>query len=150
MADDVTKVADELEIRALVSRYADAVSRSDETAWRATWASDGVWELMGMKLEGAEGIVDFWRRAMGTFEFVCQLVQGGFVDLEGDEARGRFAMTELGKTKGGDGTLLVALYEDRYRRTQDGWRFAHRQLHPLYQGPPDLSGASFQVSDTRS
>ena len=38
---------DEQSIHRLVSRYADAVNRRDEDAWRATWADDGVWYLPG-------------------------------------------------------------------------------------------------------
>ena len=42
-------VASELEIRGLVARYADAVSRRDEDAFGATFATDGEWQLLGNK-----------------------------------------------------------------------------------------------------
>ena len=38
---------DDLAIRELVYRYADAVCRRDETAWADTWAQDGLWSLPG-------------------------------------------------------------------------------------------------------
>jgi ketosteroid isomerase-like protein len=40
-------VEDELAIRALVARYADAVCRRDPDAWAATWAEDCKWDLGG-------------------------------------------------------------------------------------------------------
>ena len=47
-------VASELEIRGLVARYADAVSRRDEKAFAATFAIDGEWQLLGKVAEGRE------------------------------------------------------------------------------------------------
>ena len=40
-------VQDELAIRALVARYADAACRRDPDAWAATWAEDCRWDLGG-------------------------------------------------------------------------------------------------------
>jgi ketosteroid isomerase-like protein len=131
-------LVDELEIRALVARYADAVNTRDEAAWAATWASSGVWELMGHSFEGRDAVVATWRGAMATFEFVFQQVHSGFVELEEDRAVGRWAMTELGRTSSGDPMLMLACYDDEYERAADGWRFARRRLDVVYRGAPDL------------
>ena len=42
MSDNDTPVADELAIRELVARYADAVARRDDDAWAATWTEDAL------------------------------------------------------------------------------------------------------------
>ena len=131
-------LADELEIRSLVARYADAVNTRDEAAWAATWAADGVWELMGRAFEGRDAVVATWRGAMSTFEFVFQQVHSGFVELDGDAATGRWAMTELGRTAAGEPTLLLARYADEYVRGSEGWRFARRALSVVYHGAPTL------------
>ena len=133
-------VADELEIRALVARYADAVNARDEAAWAATWSDDGVWELMGQAPSGRDAVVAFWRTAMGFFESVIQQVSEGSIVLDGDTGTGRWTINEHGRTAKGDAMLMIGVYEDRYLRTADGWRFQHRKMSPLYQGPPDLSG----------
>ncbi|MDH3684801.1 MAG: nuclear transport factor 2 family protein [Myxococcales bacterium] len=135
MADATT---DELEIRDLVARYADAVNTRDEVAWGDTWTSGGVWELMGHAFEGREAVVATWRGAMTTFEFVFQQVHSGFVELDGDRAIGRWAMTEIGRTSAGDPMLMLARYEDEYAREAEGWRFAKRSLQVVYRGAPDL------------
>lgn len=132
---------DELELRDLVARYADAVNRNDEEAWRATWGENGVWELMGNTIEGRNAVVAVWRGAMASFRFALHCVHTGVLEIEGDEARGRWTLSELAAPKDGDPQLMVALYHDAYRRTPEGWRFARRRLEALYQGPPDLSGA---------
>ena len=137
------QVADELEIRGLVARYAIAVSTRDEAAWSETWAEDGVWELFGSPLAGRDTIVNTWRAAMGTFKFVLQLVLGGYVEIDGDTATGCFTMSEIGDSDRAGKMQMVALYHDQYRRVDGSWRFAHRRLQVLYQGPPDLSGQAF-------
>jgi hypothetical protein len=32
--------------------------------------------------------------------------------------------------------MVVGIYEDAYRKTADGWRFARRAFRPLISGPP--------------
>jgi ketosteroid isomerase-like protein len=134
-------LADELEIRALVARYADAVNTRDEAGWSDTWAESGVWELMGHAFEGREAVVATWRGAMATFQFVFQQVHSGVVELDGDRAVGRWSMTEIGRTAAGDPMLMLARYEDDYARDPEGWRFASRRLQVIYRGAPDLSEA---------
>ena len=43
----MTNLEDELALRNLMARYVDAVNRYDADAWIATWAEDGVWNLLG-------------------------------------------------------------------------------------------------------
>ena len=90
---------DELAIRSLVARYADAVNRYDEALWAGTWAVNGVWDLAGMVVEGRKAVVDFWRNAMGSFEFAIQLVYQGTIEIEGDSASGRWYLTETLRLK---------------------------------------------------
>lgn len=132
--------ADELAIRNLVARYADAVNRRDQAEWAGTWCEDGVWELLGQHLAGREPVMKFWNAAMASLKFVVQEVHAGFVVVEGDEGKGRFTMTERAVSQQGDRTLMSALYHDRYRFEAGTWRFAARRLEVLYHGPPDLSG----------
>lgn len=134
------KVADELEIRSLVAAYADGVNRRDADAWSATWADDGTWTLMGMEVTGRDKLVPFWKGAMGTFDWVLQLIHSGTVDITGDRATTRFYLSEAGQTTKGDRTYMIGVYHDVLVRTPGGWRFQERHFSPLYQGPPDLSG----------
>jgi hypothetical protein len=132
-------LADELAIRNLVARYADAVGRRDEADWARTWADDGEWHVLGNAARGREECVALWRRLMGGLDFVVQLPASGFVSVAGDRATGRWWVTEHGKL-GGGGFLSIGVYDDAYRRVGDDWRFAVRRFHGLYAGPPDMSG----------
>ena len=134
-----SRTEDELAIRSLVARYADAVNRGDAHAWGENWAEDGVWEIFGNPIQGRDAVVAAWSGAMAGFEFVVHLVHSGLVEVGDGSATGRWVLSELGRTTSGERMLLAALYHDAYRREPAGWRFASRRLEVLYQGPPDLT-----------
>ena len=112
----------------------------------ATWAPDAVWELgRGHRVEGREAIVGLWNSAMDGFAAVVQNVVNGTYEL--DEAAGsgtgRWYVIEHWQRADESRGMLLAYYDDRYVRTDDGWSFASRELVVQYAGPPDLS-APFQ------
>ena len=145
------RIADELAIRVLVDRYADAIVRRDEEAWAKTWADDGVWHVLGEVAEGREAVVLKWRDLMGRLPFVHQIASGGLLtffesededNVANDSARGRFYVNEYATTPaaGSPGLLTLGVYHDDYIRTEQGWRFQCRRFSPLYMGSPDMSG----------
>ncbi|MGH0032444.1 MAG: nuclear transport factor 2 family protein [Myxococcota bacterium] len=131
---------DELAIRALIERYADAVNRRDDADWAALWTGDGVWEVFGTAIEGRDAVVAAWSGAMQTFSFVFHVVHSAVIDVAGEGARGRWTVSEQLVDAAGKPGILLALYHDEYRREAGVWKIARRRLEPLYQGPPDLSG----------
>jgi ketosteroid isomerase-like protein len=135
--------ADELAIRSLVARYADAVTQNDGQAWIETWAADGRWFMGGSASEGHEKMLETWKTLMAMFERVIQLPQHGLVELAGDRATGRWGVVELGRTRGGDPIFTLGSYHDTYRRVGTSWKFSERRLEFVYTGPPDLSGQWF-------
>ena len=125
-------MTDEEAIRQLVARYADAVTRRDEDAWSATWTNDGVWDLGNKHAEGRDEIVELWRASMAAFETVIQLVHQGTIDVERDDAVGRWYLHEE-STRAGARMRYFGAYADEYRRTADGWRFARRRYTLLLE-----------------
>jgi ketosteroid isomerase-like protein len=135
------ELGDEREIRNLVARYSDAVSRHDEASWAATWTEDAVWDVGIAKASGREACVKTWNQLMGQFRFVTQLPQYGTVELAGDQATGTWHYLEIGWPAEGPGMLTIGHYRDRYTRSAEGWRFAERVFRIMYMGPADLSAA---------
>jgi len=133
-------VSDELAIRNLVGRYADAVTRSDREAWAANWADDGVWRLMGFEGKGRDDVVALLEKLVSGFAFVVQHAPTGVVDVVGDRGTGKWQIVEFGKLKDGMPLLTLGVYDDEYVRERGEWRFASRSFKPVYSGPPDLSG----------
>lgn len=128
------------QIRALIHRYCDAVCCNDHDAFAATWHEDGRWEIGRGPVVGRSAIAEAFATAMGLFESVIQLTHQGTAMVDGDEGRGRWYMTEHCRTRTGRNLFYIGAYDDTYRRTPDGWRFASRTLTWHYQGPPDLTG----------
>lgn len=132
-------VDDELAVRALVHRYADAVCRNDEARWASCWAPTGEWELFSRSLQGVDEIVAFYRRAMSRYDTVVQLAHNGTAEVDGDTGRGCWYISEHA-FQDGTGALMLGRYDDEYVRIDGAWRFARRALTVHYAGPPDLSG----------
>ena len=133
-------VADELAIRNVVARYADAVWRRDGEAWEATWAPEARWSLPGgHEVTGRAKIRAAWERAMSRYPTVVQLVHQGEVIVDGDSASGRWFLAERGTTIDGDPIDHVGTYDDIYVRTADGWRFASRHFEVVAVGTAGLS-----------
>jgi len=138
---ELQALADELSIRQLVARYADAVTHLNADAWIETWAPDGRWNLAGNIAEGHENLRTTWLELMGLFERVVQLPQDGILEIDGDRGTGRWSMIELGRSATGNPSLTVGTYQDVYRREASGWRFGERRFDFIYTGAPDLTGA---------
>lgn len=139
------QIGDELAIRDLVARYADAVVRRDAEAWAATWAEDGEWHIFGQPTRGRDEVVALWKTLMGTLSFVLQVPSSGIVRIEGTRGTGRWHITEYGKGNDGAGTLTLGTYQDEYCRIGDLWRFRLRRFDALYMGPPDLSSQALHL-----
>ena len=136
-------MSDRQAIADLVARYADAVCRRDGEAWGATWADDGLWQLPGApEVRGRDNLVAFWNQAMAGFPFVAQLVHNGTTELSGDTATGRWYITEHLKTADGGGMFNIGVYQDRFVRTADGWRFAERGTNSLPTLQPGVRASS--------
>ena len=139
------QIGDELAIRDLVARYADAVARRDAEAWAATWAEDGEWHIFGQPTRGRDAVVALWKTLMGTLPFVLQVPSSGIIRVAGARGTGRWHVTEYGKRNDGAGTLTLGTYQDEYCRRGDDWRFRLRRFDALYMGPPDLSARALPL-----
>ena len=137
------RVADELALRDLVARSADAVVRFDEKAWIEGWAEDARWILGGSAAEGRDAILSRWLTVMGMIDFVAQLPEYGMLDISGDRGTGRWYVTELLWFKGGNPARTLGVYHDEYLRVDGTWRFKQRRFDVLYTGAPDLNGQTF-------
>jgi hypothetical protein len=131
-------VEDELAIRNLVARYADAASRRDEAGWLATWSPDCTWDLGGGRVtEGLDETVTLWRNSIAKYPWVVQIPASGIVERVGGEARGTWYVLELNHVADGSGVMHLGHYRDSYVKYAGGWRFASRRFHLVYRGPMD-------------
>ena len=50
-------------------------------------------------------------------------------EVDGDEASGRSIFHFYTGTDGAPVLAIIGVYHDRFRRTAEGWRLAHRVIH---------------------
>lgn len=137
----MNSIEDELALRNLMARYVDAVNRFDADAWIATWAEDGVWNLLGTPVSGRDTILALWQQMMGTFEFALMLPSSCLLDVDGDSASGHWYLHEYTRDQEGNSSAVISRYVDTYVRQDGQWLFQTREYQFIYNGAPDLSGA---------
>jgi len=133
-------LADELAIHALVARYCHAIAERDDDVWAATWAADAEWRVLGQTVNGRDAILAHYRGIVSGLRLVVQVAMNPVIEIAGEEASGRWLISETLQANDGRPALHFGTYLDRYRRDADGaWRFARREFRSSYLGPPDLS-----------
>lgn len=70
-------------------------------------------------------------RGLARYDRTLHVLANHFVQLDGDEATGDLYCSAHHLT-GTEDFVMHIRYEDRYRRTPDGWRIARRDLQLLW------------------
>lgn len=140
---DLQAIADRVDIAALCSEYTDAAMTRHYDRFAALFAEDAVVRMpdVPVELAGRDAIRAGIERMQGLWEFFVQTTHPGAVQVDGDTATGRAYLQELGRLRDGRSIVNYAIYHDRYRRTEDGWKFAERIYEIRYLDTTPLAGA---------
>jgi ketosteroid isomerase-like protein len=144
MSDVREQLADESEIRRVLSRYCQHLdAREPALAVRAVFTEDAVDDHGRPDVpRGRAAIEAMFTRAYEHLEATAHMVSHSDIEVHGDAAHARTYVTawhwlkssaQLGQTRPAD-FVLVAVYNDDFRREPEGWRIAHRRLEPLGPG----------------
>lgn len=141
--NDLRTIADRVEIEALSGEFTDAASMHDYDRFASLFAPEGVWRIpdVDVELVGREEIRAGIERLQDLWDYFVQNTHPGTVRLDGDTAVGRAYICEFGRLRDGRSHLNYAVYHDRYRRTQDGWRFTERTYEVRYVDESPLAGS---------
>jgi hypothetical protein len=128
-------------ISRLQAAYGDAVSRRDWEVVRALFEPDAVVHIdtrtrEPFDLVGPGGVAAFIERSLGGFAFFEFAILNAVAEVDGDDGEGRMWICEHRCDHAGVWTQAYGLYQDRYRRRHDRWRFAERQYHSLARTGP--------------
>lgn len=127
----VARLADEAAIRRLALLYAQGVDRRDSSALAALFTPEARLEGSGVDVHGAVAIAAMPAAMARRYDRTYHIVHNHLVELDGDEARGEVYSEAHHLTREADGTsdyVLAITYDDRYVRTEAGWRFSGRRL----------------------
>jgi uncharacterized protein (TIGR02246 family) len=129
------KVADELEIRNLVHRYADASSRRDAAGVASTFTYDGEWTSPTLgQFRGREALVAFFMDMLADWNAFIQALLSGVVVFDATDpelAIGRWFVQETGQRSEGANLIVSGVYHDEYVRDAGAWRIRRRRYDPL-------------------
>ena len=121
---------DALAIGRLIDEYSEAVSRGDVEAFGRCWTPEGRWTGPGLECEGVFAITSAFGKIRGRIASAEQDIVAGDVTVDGDHATGTWEIRETIVDRDGTERGRVGRYEDAYRRTRDGWKFAARHFTP--------------------
>jgi len=128
-------IADELEIRSLVHRYADAASRRDPLGVASTFTNDGEWHAPELgRHKGRDAMIAFFTSMLDGWNVFLQGLQSGVVVLnaaDADRATGRWFVQEVGQRSEGNSLTIAGVYHDEYRREAGVWLIMRRRYDPL-------------------
>jgi hypothetical protein len=128
---------DYVAITRLQQRYADVANRRAWAELHELFLPDAAIELdlvtrEPFELVGAQALGEFIGGSLERFEFVEFVILNVVLDIDGDTATGRIFMSELRRDVGTHHpSQIFGLYRDRYVRTPEGWRFAHRSYRSM-------------------
>ncbi len=136
-------VEDRLDILQIIAEYSYTFDSKDAEGWSKLFTEDAVWEFIGpqsdtpvMKLDGRDEILAWAKQRHSEIPANIRSYhhQSGiaFEGLTQDSARTRVMVIitahDMTEAEPKVRTTLAGVYHDEWRKTSDGWRFAHRAL----------------------
>ena len=136
MSDELSRrIADELEIRNLVSRLAQLADDGDLDEYLQCFTEDAVWDG-GAALGASKGHEELLAAAKerrrtgrsGPGSHSRHVVTTQAVTLDGDTARSRAVFHYYTGTDATPALAMLGVYEDRFARSARGWCLAERRV----------------------
>ena len=135
------RIRAELDIRQLVAELALQSDAGELDDYLALFTEDAVWEMpanaaSGVSATSCTGRVEIAatvqaRRAIGVQgpgTGAMHHITTQHIEVSGDEASGHVYYQFVGMVEGRPTIRTLGQYRDRYRRTADGWKLAHRTI----------------------
>ena len=122
------------EITQLKYRYLRAFDTKDWELFRSCFAEDATGAYGGLDFDTLDDLMAYMHKNVRPGMHTMHTVHHPEIEVDGDTATGTWYLTDkvmIPKFKFNlEGT---ALYADRYRRTEDGWRIAHTGYKRIWE-----------------
>ena len=137
MTLSLQEISDRLELQDLCVRYSTSVDRKDWALYESLFTPDAIidYTAVGGVRGGPHEVAEWLAATMPTFPAYQHLVSNVELSIDGDAATGRAMLfNPMGcRTRDGVQVALIGLwYNDKFRRTPDGWRFTERVEEPSW------------------
>ncbi|MGD6979069.1 MULTISPECIES: nuclear transport factor 2 family protein [Citricoccus] len=128
------------QIRRLTHDYAWAIDNFLLDDLVALFTEDAIFDMRGFgapaESAGREAVRAAFSAMIDSLGGCVHLTMNHLVDVDGDTATGRVYCHAFVLNPDGSRAENLALYEDAYARTVDGWKFSSRVIKPLLAGAP--------------
>ncbi len=136
--EDVRSLLDHRDIVQLTIDYCWALDTGDWDRLRDVFTPDATADLGAGGQTGIEEIIGRVSAALGPLDDSQHMVSNHqlTIDPRGNEATGRCylqAQHIRHDVEGEPHYMVAGRYEDRYVRTEEGWRIAHRTIVPMWR-----------------
>jgi len=140
----IAKLEAESDIRKLKARYLNACDAKDVEAIRACFTEDAEIEFPPLGSFDLDGLMGIFNQMAATTPIVdVHHGHNGEIEVDGNDASGRWNLgfaTYDPREK--SFRMLASFYEDRYRKTEDGWRISYTKSTPRTIVDGTLAGES--------
>lgn len=122
---DLQRVSDELEIKALLSRYARAVDTKDWQLYRSVFTADAHidYSSAGAPVGARDEVADWLAVAFGAIPWTMHYITNVETDIDGDNATVRAMFYNPMQLPGkAEQSCCGGYYHHELVRTPDGWR----------------------------
>ena len=157
--DEATRAQIERACERLVTRYCHLIDHGEAGRVAELFSEDGVWKSPQVTMNGCEELQQgFGARQNNTRRMSRHVCNNLLIDVQDeDHATGTVYLT-LYRHDGEPGRpfsptqapSMIGEYRDRFVRTEDGWRFAFREIDASFVArPPEAEGASAKKGRAR-
>lgn len=138
----VQRLEDIIAIANLKARYLDTADGGwdrishDAEQVKALVADDFTWNgsLFG-SFEGVEGAAALWRQCRFNLPFAYHVITNPLIEVDGDNGHGEWHVQWYATDKQGTELWAMAVYQDRFVRTENGWKIKSVAVSNAFSGP---------------
>lgn len=131
LEDQFAELRDKEAIRELRAEYCFRADARDWEAWADVFTEDGRIEVEQLgTYEGRDRIIQFGEEVIaGEYQWFSHMVHNGVIDVDGDEATGKWYFEVPCVSKAtlfdeGEAGWLQGRYDEEYRRVDGEWKIA--------------------------
>jgi ketosteroid isomerase-like protein len=143
------KMEDIEEIRTLRMRYHQRMNDGGFRAAAELYTDDAYVDFQALAdARGRAAIADLFDRLEKNVTFLKQFISSHIVTLHGDEASG-VSYLDARYAQEGKSIMAALKYEDKYRRTPEGWKFTEMLVIPYFSVPLDVGWAGEKMKNMK-
>ncbi len=126
---------DDLAIRNLVARFADATTIADYEGLKALWQPDGVFTISQPNFNtktGIDDIIALIKQLRDGRDFFIQFVHSGVIKDQGNTATARWMMHEVAQGPGEKYYSNYGIFNDKMKKINGDWFFTSRSYDYMW------------------